>query len=391
MFNNAVDLFKIFGFKVRIDPSWLLVAALIIWSLSNAYFPDVLPGLTPYEYVALGTVSMLGLFASLILHELSHSLVARVFGLKIGSITLFIFGGVAELESEPKSPKSEFWIAIAGPLMSFALAGFSYAIAIFLMSIEVSKPLVAIFQYLAFINLVLASFNLIPAFPLDGGRIFRAALWYFRNDIFSATKVASAFGSAFGFLLIVTGVFSIFSTNMVGGLWQILIGFFVLNASRNSYQQLLIASALKDRTVGSIMTSPVFTARPEDTVRSVINKIILKRNLSFVPVAEGDHLLGFVSTSVLKDIEPENWDQTKLADVYVASSNKNTVSPDLPLEKIFKKMIKEDQRKLLVVENGSLVGVIALADLMTFLSIQSGLGFSQPNNASNRNSAGLIS
>ena len=391
MFNNAVDLFKIFGFKVRIDPSWLLVAALIIWSLSNAYFPDVLPGLTPYDYVALGTVSMLGLFASLILHELSHSLVARVFGLKIGSITLFIFGGVAELESEPKSPKSEFWIAIAGPLMSFALAGFSYAIAIFLMSIEVSKPLVAIFQYLAFINLVLASFNLIPAFPLDGGRIFRAALWYFRNDIFSATKVASAFGSAFGFLLIVTGVFSIFSTNMVGGLWQILIGFFVLNASRNSYQQLLIASALKDRTVGSIMTSPVFTARPEDTVRSVINKIILKRNLSFVPVAEGDHLLGFVSTSVLKDIEPENWDQTKLADVYVASSNKNTVSPDLPLEKIFKKMIKEDQRKLLVVENGSLVGVIALADLMTFLSIQSGLGFSQPNNASNRNSAGLIS
>ena len=391
MFKNAVDLFKIFGFKVRIDPSWLLVAALIIWSLSNAYFPDVLPGLTPYEYVALGTVSMLGLFASLILHELSHSLVARVFGLKIGSITLFIFGGVAELESEPKSPKSEFWIAIAGPLMSFALAGFSYAIAIFLMSIEVSKPLVAIFQYLAFINLVLAIFNLIPAFPLDGGRIFRAALWYFRNDIFSATKVASAFGSAFGFLLIVAGVFSIFSTNMVGGLWQILIGFFVLNASRNSYQQLLIASALKDRTVGSIMTSPVFTARPEDTVRSVINEIILKRNLSFVPVAEGDHLLGFVSTSVLKDIEPENWDQTKLADVYVASSNKNTVSPDLPLEKIFKKMIKEDQRKLLVVENGSLVGVIALADLMTFLSIQSGLGFSQPNNASNRNSAGLIS
>ena len=391
MFKNAVDLFKIFGFKVRIDPSWLLVAALIIWSLSNAYFPDVLPGLTPYDYVALGTVSMLGLFASLILHELSHSLVARVFGLKIGSITLFIFGGVAELESEPKSPKSEFWIAIAGPLMSFALAGFSYAIAIFLMSIEVSKPLVAIFQYLAFINLVLASFNLIPAFPLDGGRIFRAALWYFRNDIFSATKVASAFGSAFGFLLIVAGVFSIFSTNMVGGLWQILIGFFVLNASRNSYQQLLIASALKDRTVGSIMTSPVFTARPEDTVRSVINEIILKRNLSFVPVAEGDHLLGFVSTSVLKDIEPENWDQTKLADVYVASSNKNTVSPDLPLEKIFKKMIKEDQRKLLVVENGSLVGVIALADLMTFLSIQSGLGFSQPNNASNKNSAGLIS
>ena len=374
MFKNAIDIFDILGFKIRIDPSWLLIAALVIWSLSNAYFPSVMPGYSSYDYIALGTVSMLGLFASLILHELSHSLVARSFNLRVGSITLFIFGGVAELEHEPRSPKSEFWIAIAGPAMSFALAISFHFLAAALFQTGVSKPLTAVFAYLSMINFVLGGFNLIPAFPLDGGRIFRAVLWYFKKDLLSATMVASSFGSAFGFLLIVSGVFSMFSASAVGGLWQILIGFFVLSASRNSYQQLLISEALKDQTVRSLMTTSTHVADVEDTVQDVIENVILKYNVSFVPVTEGDHLLGFVSTHLIQEIERENWEQTKLDDIFVATSSENTVSPDLSMETVFTRMTRDNQRKLLVAENGALVGIIALSDLSTYIAIRNGLG-----------------
>lgn len=380
MFKNAINLFDLFGFKIRVDPSWLLIAALIIWSLSNAYFPEILPGYSNYEYIALGTASMLGLFASLIFHELSHSLVARQFGLKVGSITLFIFGGVAELEHEPKSPKSEFWIAIAGPAMSFALAGLFYLAAVSIEGIQASKPLAAMFTYLAVINFVLAAFNLVPAFPLDGGRILRAMLWHFKKDLVSATLVASSFGSAFGFLLIVSGIFSLFSASAVGGLWQILIGFFVLNASRSSYQQLLISNALRGQTVRTLMTKTVRTADPNDSVQQVIEDVILKHNVTFVPVTEGEHVLGFVSTQILQEIERENRAQTKVGDVYESSSGKNTVSPDLSMEAVFTKMVKGDLRKLMVAENGVLLGVVALADLTTYLSIRNGLGLDIQDN-----------
>ncbi len=378
MFKNAVEIIDIFGFKIRIDPSWLLIAALIVWSLSSSYFPNMVPGLSFYDYVALGTISMLGLFISLILHELSHSLMARQFGLKVGNITLFIFGGVAELEQEPKSPKSEFWIAIVGPAMSFFLSALAAGIAAMLGTMDVSKPLTAVFEYLAFINFILAAFNLVPAFPLDGGRIFRAALWRYKGDIFPATKIASSFGSAFGFLLIVSGIFSVFSTNSIGGLWQILIGFFVVSASGSSYRQLQISAALKNQTVKSLMTTPVFTADVEDTVQSVINDVILRRNVTFVPVVEGNHLLGYVSTSLLQNIDRENWSTTRLSDVYVASSPDNTVITDAPVEDVFSKMVKNDQRKFLVAEDGKLAGIIALSDLMTYLAIQNGLGL-QPD------------
>ena len=373
MFKNAVEILDILGFKIRVDPSWLLIAALIIWSLSTGYFPETLPGYSNYDYIALGTISMLGLFVSLVLHELSHSLMARQFGLKVGNITLFVFGGVAELESEPKSPKSEFWIAIVGPIMSFALAGLALFIASTLERSNVSAPLRVVFEYLALINFILAIFNLVPAFPLDGGRVLRAVLWKIKGDILPATRIASTFGSIFGFFLIVSGIFALFTANGVAGLWQILIGFFIVGASRSSFQQVQISSALKNHTVRSLMTSPVFFADVEDTVGSVVDDVILKRNVTFVPVTEGNHLLGHVSTKLLKDIEKGNWSSTRLGDVYVASDQSNTVSPDDLTEGVFEKMLRTGQGKMMVAERGQLVGIISLSDLMTYLAIRNGL------------------
>ena len=373
MFKNAFDVFSFLGFKIRIDPSWLLIAALIIWSLSSSYFPGVLPGYSDLEYIALGTLSMIGLFVSLVLHELSHSLVARRFGLKVGSITLFVFGGVAELESEPQSPKSEFWIAIAGPTMSFVLAALAWAIAQLIDAAGAPSPLRVVFEYLGLVNFILALFNLVPAFPLDGGRVFRALLWRIKGDILPATRTASTLGSMFGVFLIGSGVFSLFSTNIVAGFWQILIGFFVIAASRGSYRKLQISAALKNHSVLSLMSSPVFCADADDTVDAVINDVILKRNVTLVPVIEDNHLLGYVSTKSLKDIEKANWASTKLGDVYVVSDSSNTVSPDDPTEGVFERMLRTGQSKVMVGENGKLVGILALADLMKYLAIREGL------------------
>jgi Zn-dependent protease/predicted transcriptional regulator len=380
MFKNSVEVMDLLGFKVRIDPSWLLIAALIIWSLSSAYFPAELPGLSYYSYLALGTFAMLGLFASLILHELAHSLVARRYGLRVGNITLFIFGGVAELEQEPRSPQSEFWIAIAGPAMSLALAVIAEIITQSLASLNVSPPLTAVFAYLAWINLILALFNLVPAFPLDGGRVLRAVLWHVKQDVFTATRIASAFGSAFGYLLIALGVFSLFSASTVGGLWQILIGFFVLQASRSAYQQLLISSALKEQTVRELMTTNVHAANLTDTVQELVDNVVLKHNVSFVPVTDSGRLVGLVSLATLEEIDRRDWNKTRLSDVVVASDETNTVVPDTPTEEVFATMLKSGQRKLLVAEQGRLVGLLALSDLTTYLSIRSGLGLhNHPN------------
>lgn len=374
MFKNAASLFEIFGFKIKVDPSWLLIAALIVWSLSTSYFPDVLPGYTRYDYIALSVVAMLGLFASLILHELSHSLVARQFGLKVGGITLFVFGGVAELEHEPRNPESEFWIAIAGPAMSFTLSAIAYAGSIVFNGSDVSKPLTEVLAYLALINLILAVFNLVPAFPLDGGRVLRAALWHFKKDLLSATRIASGFGAAFAYFLIFAGVLSIFTTQSIGGLWQILIGFFVLTASKSSYQQLLIKTELKDQTVRALMTASAWTVEADSTIFDLVNDIMLKHNVSFVPVVEGTHLLGYVDLATVHKMDRENWDTTRVADIFVAVDDQNTATPDTPTETIFERMSRTGQRKLLVSEKGELLGVISLSDLLSYLAIRQGLG-----------------
>ncbi|MCY6379664.1 site-2 protease family protein [Hoeflea prorocentri] len=374
MFKNSVKLFELFGFQIRVDSSWLLIAALIVWSLTVAYFPQQLPGKSQYDYIALSVLAAIGLFSSLILHELAHSLVARHFGLKVGGITLFVFGGVAELEQEPSSPKSEFWIAVAGPVASFALSALFYLTIVALDGNGASKPLHVVFVYLGFVNLVLAIFNLVPAFPLDGGRILRAALWHLKGDVFEATRIASGFGTVFGIFLIVSGVLSLFTASSVAGLWQILIGFFIVSGSRSSYQQLIIKAALKEQTISALMTHSPIAADVDNTLDVTVNDIMLAQNVSFVPVLEGNHLLGYVDASLVREIERDNWPTTRLGDIMVAGGPDNTVSVDMPVDELFEKMVRTNRRKMLVGHAGRLDGVISLSDLLAYLAVLQGLG-----------------
>ena len=252
MFTRSFPLFSIFGFRISIDLSWFILAALIVWSLATDLFPQNPPDRSTQVYYIMGTVAALGMFASIVFHELAHSLVARIYGIKIAGITLFIFGGVAELEDEPPTPKSEFLVAIAGPISSVVLGGALYLLATLL---ETSSPpeVLAVLSYLTVINIVLAVFNLIPAFPLDGGRMLRAALWWRQGDLRKATRLASLMGAALGIALMAFGAYNAFDGAVVGGMWQMLIGYFVFNAAGNARRQTEIVERLRGVSVRQLM------------------------------------------------------------------------------------------------------------------------------------------
>lgn len=374
MFSKAVRIFEIFGFQIKVDPSWFVIAALFVWTLAGSYFPERIPDLSRSDYIGLGIIAALAFFAGLILHELAHSLVARHFGLRVGGITLFLFGGVAELDEEPASARSEFWIALAGPAMSLTLAAICWLAGVALETAGVSAPLRAVLQYLALINLVLAVFNLLPAFPLDGGRVLRAALWARSGDVVAATRRACGVSEALAYAIIALGLVLLFGGNTAGGLWQVLIGMVLLSAGRGAYQQLVLRTALGGRTVAAIMTRDVLGAAPEDSLAEVVDGLMLPNAVSFVPVTEGDLALGYVDAALIRRIDRENWDSTHVGDIYIAADATNSVAQDLPAEALLRRIAETGRRKFLVIEDHRLIGVVTLTDLMSYIAILQEIG-----------------
>lgn len=241
MFGRSFTIFKLAGFKINIDTSLLFLGLLITWGLGAGYFPANYPGLSSVTYWLMGGASTLGLFFSIIFHELCHSLVARSFGLKVNSITLFIFGGVSDLEKEPGTPKVEFLMAAAGPLFSIVFGFAMYGLLALGTMFDWSVAINGVVAYLAILNIILAVFNLVPAFPLDGGRIFRSILWKIKGDMLWATRIASNVGIGFGWLLIGLGILAvILGGNLIAGVWYVLIGILLKTAAKMSYEQLLI-------------------------------------------------------------------------------------------------------------------------------------------------------
>lgn len=367
MFTHSVKLFSFNKFDIKVDPSWLIIAALITWSLSQHFFPDALPGYTPGAYVMMAVLAMLGLFASLLLHELAHSVIARYLGVPIKSITLFLFGGVAELEDEPNSGMTEFWIAIAGPLMSLALAFGFWSLSSVVALTGVVPAAVSVLSYLALINLVLAVFNMVPAFPLDGGRVLRAFLWHRSGNVLAATRTAARSGMVFAYFLMALGVTALFQGAIVVGLWHVMIGGFILMAARVAYTSQLSKSVFEGHTVSELMTRDLITAQPETTLAAFVNQIMLRHSVSFVPVTEGTVLLGHIDRSVLSGIDRENWASTQVGDVFVGLNDAVLVAPDTLLPDLIERIAKTGQRKFMVVDDHRLRGVITLSDLTACL------------------------
>ena len=370
MFGRSMKLFKLLGFEVKIDASWIVIALLVTWSLAKGVFPAWHPNLTPATYWTMGVVGALGLFGSIVAHEFCHSLVARNFGMPMKGITLFIFGGVAEMGDEPPTARAEFWMAIVGPLSSLAIGGVFYLVHRGGEAGGWDISVNAVTYYLFYINFILAAFNLLPAFPLDGGRVLRSILWGARGNLSWATRVSSSIGTAFGLGLIFLGVLQFIGGNVIGGAWMFLIGMFLRSAAQMSYQQLLVRKALEGEPVRRFMNPDPVTVPDSITVAKLVEDFIYKYHYKMFPVMAGDKLAGCITTRQVKDIPREAWDRETIREAASPCSEDNTISPDTDAIKALAMMNQTGQSRLLVVENGRLVGLVSLKDLLDFFSLK---------------------
>jgi Zn-dependent protease len=370
MFTRSFPLFRLFGFQIKADLTWTFLAVLITWSLATSFFPTEMPGLKTYVYWALAIEGAIGVFASIILHECGHALVARRYGIPIKEITLFIFGGVANMEAEPEKPRHEFLMAIAGPLTSGVLAGIFLALDALVRRILPEAPILSVLGYLALLNGLLAAFNMIPAFPLDGGRVLRALLWEWKKDVRFATRIAAGLGSGFGFALILLGVMVFINGMELQGLWFFMIGLFVRSASAMSYRQLVLRRALEGEPVSRFMRTDVVSVQPNVTLRELVEKFVYTYHHKMYPVMFNGHLSGCVTTRDVKAVPAERWGETSVGEIAEPCTDENTVTPDTDAMKALGLMSRTGRGRLLVVEGGELLGIVALKDLMNFLNLK---------------------
>jgi Zn-dependent protease len=369
MFFYRMRFFSLSGFDVYVDASWLLLAVLIVWSLAVGIFPDIVPGLPPATYWSMAVVATVGLLFSIVFHQMSHAVVARRSDMPIRGITLFIFGGVAEMHSEPNSARVEFLMAVAGPVAS-AVLGFLFFLLFGLAAgLQGPPAVVGVLWYLSYLNWTLAIFNLVPAFPLDGGRMLRAALWGWRKDLAWATRIASGAGNVFGILLIVLGLIEVVRGDFVSGVWLSLIGLFLRSAASATYQQTLARQILDGRPVSRFMNRRPITVPPDLSVREFVEDFVYRHHHKVFPVVRDGRLLGCITTEQLSAIDGDQWDQRTVAETMEPCSEDNTVAPETDTLEAMTKMQRTGRSPLLVVSRGQLLGILSLRDLLELLTL----------------------
>ena len=366
MFGKSIRLFNILGFEIKIDLSWFFIVVLVVWSLGKSYFPATLPGLESRDYLVMAVIGAFGLFFSIIFHELHHSIVARHYGIPIRGITLFIFGGVAEMESEPPDWKSELYMAIAGPISSLYLGGIFFAAAPWLPG-DIYRE---VFRYLGTINIILAVFNMIPAFPLDGGRVFRAILWNMKGNLKWATGVAARSGNMFGTIFMIMAAFQLFGGMIVGAVWWFLIGLFLKNASNMSVQQQILKETFMGEPVIRFMTPDPVTVSPGITVREFVDNYVFKSHHKLYPVVQNGLLLGCVLVKDIKNLPSDDWNRIYLADILEKTGQANTISPATDSMEALGFMNSSGRSRLMIAENGILAGILTLKDILELLTLK---------------------
>ncbi len=361
---NSFQIGKIFGISIRIDYTWFVVFALLSLSLGGHHFPQYYPGWSPVLYWFMGIITALAVFSSVLVHELAHSLVSRARGVPVRNITLFIFGGVSQLSDEPKSPGGEFWMALAGPATSIGIG--AIARVLYLVTGSASTPLAAFAELLAYINVGVAIFNLVPGFPLDGGRIFRAIIWKITGNLRKATHVASIVGRIIAYLLILLGVWRVLSGDMFG-IWIAFIGWFLEKAASSSYRQLAVREILQDVKVSDVMVSDCLQVSKDLTIRELVDEYILRTTYRCFPVVDGEHVLGVVDLRGIQEIPRERWDTMKVEQAMIPFDELKSIHPDDELYTAMQQMAEEKIDQIPVVENGKLVGVVTRDNLMNFI------------------------
>ena len=371
LFGRRVTLCTLFGFRLNLDVSWLFLVLLVTWSLAAGFFPARAPGLSPAIYWSMGIVGAIGLMASLVFHELSHSLVARRFGMRIRGITLFIFGGVAEMTDEPPSAVAELLMALAGPAASLVLGILFYTLAALGAAAGAPAAFAVVAAYLGLINLALAVFNLVPAYPLDGGRVLRAVLWGWKGDIRWATRLAAAAGSVFAFLLMAMGLFAaIVGHDLIAGVWWFVIGLFLHGAARASYLDILTRDLLGTATAADLMTAAPVTVPPELSLADLVEHFIYAYHHEQFPVVGPGGLLGMVGAREVKLRPRAEWATRRVAEVMTPCTAANCVDARTPAPQALRLMNESGNSRLAVTDRGDLVGILTLKDLLGLIALK---------------------
>ncbi len=357
---GSIRVGRLLGITVQVHLTWFLAVWAIAWSLARGLFPQRVPGLPDQTYWTMGFAGALLLFGSVLVHELGHALVARHFRIPTRSITLFLFGGVAQIAREPERPSHELWVALAGPATSLALAG-AFRL---LTPVGEAVPAAALMGYLSWVNLLLAGFNLLPAFPLDGGRVLRALLWSFLG-LERATRITTTLGHATAAALIALGVLAVFTGRPTDGLWLILIGWFLDKAAGASYQQMLLRHALRGVRVRDIMTPDPVTLDADLTLDEAVAQYFLPRKHGGYPVVYGDRLLGILTLHDLKQVPRERWATTRVREAMTPIAQAHTVRPEAPAYEALARMMQAGVGRLMVLDgSGELVGILTRSDLL---------------------------
>lgn len=371
MIGQSVKLTKIRGIDVGVHYSWFIVFALITFSLT-ARFASEHPQWTLVEHYAVGIATSFLFFSSILVHELAHSFVALAKGIPVRSVTLFVFGGVAQIGREPDRPMTEFQIAIAGPIASTLLAvGFG---VIAYLGGEQFERLSALAGWLSSINLMLAVFNLVPGFPLDGGRIFRAALWHITGSLTKATRIAAGTGQGIGYALIFLGIWAGFSVNWFSGLWLAFIGWFLMNAAQESVVQVSIRSALSGLTAEDVMSRDGLTVSGRMSLAELIRDHVLRTGQRCFTVTDDNRLEGLVTVHHIKTVPQERWAQVSVGEAMMPVSQVRVVAPDQPLLDVLRLLEGSDVNQVPVVAGDRLVGMITRDHLLRVLTAKTELG-----------------
>jgi len=373
VFKSSVKLLKIFGIEVRLDYSWFIIFALIAYNFGFDYFPRILPNLKPGYIAIITIITTVLFFFSLLFHEMSHSIVAIKNGIPVKRISLFIFGGMAEIEKEPDSPAKEFIIAIAGPLASFFLAFIFGIIWSFTRGIgAVAEPV----KYLALVNVVLGIFNLLPGYPLDGGRVLRSIVWKVSGNLKRSTYIASTAGRVIGFMIITAGIFFFFTGNFLNGVWFVFIGWFLQSSAQTGYRQLVFETSIKGIKVRDIINENIVSVTKDIMLEDLVNNYFMRYRYGRFPVIENNktqRFIGVISLHDIKSIPKEEWNSTEVEDIVKPVSDCEKVDMDMEVFDIIKKMSINNLGHLVVMSGDKIRGMITKSDVMKFIKLRSEL------------------
>jgi Zn-dependent protease/CBS domain-containing protein len=363
---GSIRIARIAGIYISIHYTWIFIFLLVMWTLSTNFFPQLSPGHPVIVYWGLGALSAVLFFISVLLHELAHSLYARAHGVAVTSIVLFIFGGVSNLPEDPHRAREEFWMALLGPLTSLALAGVFWG----LLSLvpDTTAPVASMLYYLAIINALLGAFNLLPGFPLDGGRVFRAIVWGITGDRARATRLAAILGQVVAWGLIFGGVYFLFKGNILQGIWMALIGWFLNNAADASRREVTLEQHISGVRVAAVMDPAPPVNGPETSVDTLVREIFIHQGRPAAPVTDGGAVSGIVTLSDVKGLPRDAWHATPVSKI-MTRAPLYSVGPDDDLMTAMGLIGDHHLDQLLVIEDGRLVGMLRRADILRYLHV----------------------